>query len=343
MQRREFLRSSLGAFASAAIAGAPCIASETWVDSPTRRILYVLAQFSQATPEAMQNVVETIGGSSFNVLILSFLQASLVGGKLTLLYNGNEFSLLSPAVPALLARLRSGFGERKRLMLSIGGWQQQPTFEAIRNFGVPAFVRQLTQQVIEPFGFDGIDLDLEPQRGGLDQWIAIHDEYGKTLAELTNEYKRVHPTHRVSHAPFSKISAEIYVKPKPIRGLNGGLLAATRANRGNNIDWLNVQFYEGGLVEGGDIAGYYRDSLAAPLMKMRQQTGITRPLQFLTPLFEPQAKQPLAFCQETIAAIDHRCADLHVGMVNGVALWDYRQVAPSIRDWSHGLESSLHT
>jgi hypothetical protein len=276
------------------------------------------------------------------VLILSFLQANLVGGKLTLLYNGNEFSSLSPQVPALLTRLRSGFGVRKRVMLSIGGWQEQATFEAIRSFGVPAFVRQLTTEVIQPLGLDGIDLDLEPRTGGLDRWIAVHNTYGKTLADLTNEYKRVHPTHWVTHAPPSGVAAELYAKPKAIPGLNGGLLAATRTAHGNNIDWLNVQFYEGGVVGNGDIAGYYRNSLAAPLIAMEKQTGISRPLHFLTPLFQPEAKQPLEFCRQTIQAINDRCANLHAGRVDGVGLWDYRQVAPSIRNWSRGLEAALH-
>lgn len=342
MQRREFLQSSLGAVAATAIAGAPCLASETWVENSTRRVLYVLAQFARATPKSMQTVVDTIGNSSFNVVVLSFLQASIVGGKLALLYNGNEFSSLAPEVPALLARLRSGFRGRKQIMLSIGGWQHLATFEAIRSFGVSAFVRQLTQEVIQPLGLEGIDLDLEPQKGGLDQWVAAHYEYGKSLAELTNEYKHVHPTHLVTHAPISSVAAELYAKPAPIPGLNGGLLAATRTKNGNNIDWLNVQLYEGGLIDGGDIAGYYRNSLTEPLMKMRAQTGIAHPLHFLTPLFQPEAKQPLEFCRQTIEAIDHRCADLSVGNISGVALWDYRQVAPSIQSWSHGLEAILH-
>jgi hypothetical protein len=342
MQRREFLRSSLGVVAAATIPGAPSLASETWVANPTRRILYEIGQFSQTKPDAIRIVVETIGGSGFNVLILSFLQASVSRSKLTLLYNGNEFPSLAPEVPALLARLRSGFGSRKRVMLSIGGWQELRTFKAIRSYGVPAFVRQLTEQVVVPLGLDGIDLDLEPQKGGLDQWMAVHDEYGKTLIELTNEYKRLHPTHTLTHAPISKVAAEFYTKPRPIPGMNKALLAATRGNQSNNIDWLNIQFYEGGIIEGGDIAGYYRDSLAAPLIHMQQQTGITTPLQFLTPLFEPEAKQPLAFCSRTMEAINRRCADLHAGKINGVALWDYGGVASSIRDWSQGLEAALH-
>ncbi|MHB8302190.1 MAG: glycosyl hydrolase family 18 protein [Acidobacteriaceae bacterium] len=309
----------------------------------TRRILYVLGQFSHATPEAMRSATETLGNSGFNVLVLSFLQVGVRAGKLELLYNGNAFPALAPEVPALLSRLRSGFSTRKRLMISIGGWASAQNFEAVRSFGIAAFVRQLTQQVIVPLGIEGIDLDPEPSEGGLDRWMAVHREYGKTLVELTNEYKRVHPTHRVTHAPISPVAAEIYAKQTLLPGLKGSLLEATRTQRGNNIDWLNVQFYEGGLVENGDIAGFYCGSLAAPLLAARQQTGIATPLSFFTPLFEPEAKQPQEFCLRAIAGIDRRCANLHAGEITGAALWDYRQVAPNIADWSRGLHAALHT
>lgn len=339
MLRREFLRSSFGALAAATVA--PRMKAQITASGPSRRILYLLGQFSDATPASMRACVETVGGSGFNVLILSFMQAKLAGGQLKLTFNGNAFSNLSPLVPGMLARLRSGFATRKRVMLSIGGWQNLPTFEAIRSFGVPAFVRQLTEQAIAPLGLDGIDLDLEPQTGGLDRWFAVHREYGKTIVDLTNEYKRVHPAHLVTHAPTSAVAAEFYAQPAAVPGVNGGLLHATRTNRGNNIDWLNVQLYEGGAVEGGDIAGYYRDSLVKPMMKIVPQTGIAKALPFLTPLFEPAAKQPLAFCRRTIAAIDARCADLHAGRVRGAALWDYDQIARSIGDWTQGLEAAL--
>jgi hypothetical protein len=342
MQRRAFLRTSCGIVGSALIASRPAFSAIQARREQTRRILYVLGQFSQATPKSMQGAVETIGRSGFNVVVLSFLQASVNGEKLTLLYNGNEVPLLSPEIPALLAKLRSGFGTRKRIMLSIGGWQETATFAAIRSFGIAAFVRQLTEQMIGPFGLGGIDLDLEPQKGGLDQWTAVHREYGEILVELTNEYKRVHPDHVVTHAPLSIVAAELYAKPAPLPGLSRGLLAATRGGKTNNINWLNLQFYEGGLIEGGDVGGFYRDSLAVPLIGMRSQTGISEPLHFFTPLFQPQAKQPLAFCQQTIRAIDTRCASLNAGSVDGVALWDYRQVAHAIDDWSTGLEAELH-
>lgn len=339
MQRRDFLRSSFAVLA--ACAAAPVLRAADMAHSVrTRFVLYVLGQFADATPRQIQTAVSTLGPTGFNVIVLSFLQADFKNGKLTLSYNGNSFPL-APEVPALLHQLRSGFAHRKRILLSIGGWKHRPTFDAIRSIGVPAFVRQLSDQVITPLDLDGIDIDLEPQQGGLDQWMAVHIDHAKTIANLTNEYKRVHPAHIVTHAPISALAAQLYAKPAPLPGLPEGLLAATRSARGNNIDWLNVQFYEGGAVDNGDIAGFYCDSIAAPLLKMQTRTGLPRPLDFLIPLFEPAAKQPLEFCRTTLHAIEQRCAHLNAGSLSGVALWDYRQVAPQIRDWSDGLQSAL--
>ncbi len=345
MQRREFLSSSMAA-ATAVALGTGHSFSQTMLrplPGPSRRILYVIAELVEANSAKLRVLVERLGGSGFNVLVLSFLQAGMENGKLSLLYNGNAVSSFAPQVPALLAQLRSGFATRRRIQISIGGWGNTPTYAAIRSAGVPAFVRQLTEEVIAPLGLDGIDLDLEPQKGDLKNWIAVHREYGKILVDITNEYKRVHPTHLVTHAPISPIAAEIYMKPASVPDLNGNLLQATRTPQGNNIDWLNVQFYEGGVVPQGSIADYYRTWLAGPLFAMRDRVGISQPLHFLTPTFEPKAKQPLAFCLRTIAAINSRCADLHAGRVCGVALWDYQQVQSAIGAWSAGLESALRS
>jgi hypothetical protein len=322
--------------------GAPCLASETWVANSTHRILYVLGQFSAGTPQAMHAAAETIGASSFNVVILSFLQAAGSRGKLSLNYNGNDIAQLSPMLPALFRRIRSGFPEKKQMLLSIGGWQQTATFAAIRDVGAAAFVRQLSEQVIVPFGLDGIDLDLEPDTGGLDQWIAVHREFGKVLADVTNEYKRLRPEHIVTHAPLSHIAAQAYAAAMPLPGLPQGLLAATRTARGNNIDWLNVQLYAGSSPFEGDIAAFYRDDLVGTLAAHAKDTGIRNALDFCVPLFQPQAKQSLAVCRQAIRQIDRRCADLHLGNVHGAALWEYAQIASRMEEWSQGLETALH-
>jgi len=303
----------------------------------TRRILYVLAQFSQATPEAMRAVVETIGASSFNVVVLSFLQATWNNDKLALRYNGNDVRRLSPELPALLHRLRSGFSVPKRLMLSIGGWQQLSTFAAIRSCGVSAFVRQLSKQVIEPLGLAGIDLDLEPQTGGMDQWINVYREYGKLLVDLTNEYKRIHPDHLVTHAPLFGVAAELYATPTLLSGLPQGLLAGTRTSQGNNVDWINVQLYAGNMPIAEDIGSFYRKSLMTPMLAHRAATGVQNPLHFCVPLFQPQARQSLGVCVQSLRRIEDACADLHLGNAGSVALWEYAQIADEMEKWSRGL------
>ena len=344
MQRREFL-SSMAAAAAVALSTGRSFSQDALSPLPDRSrcILYVMAELVETNSAKLRAMVDTLGDSGFNVLVLSFLQAGMENGKLSLLYNGNAVSSFAPQVPVLLAQLRTGFATRRRIQISIGGWGHTPTFAAIRSAGVPAFVRQLTEEVITPLGLDGIDLDLEPQKGDLENWIAVHRDYGKVIVDLTNEYKRVHPTHLVTHAPISPVVAEIYMKPSSIPDLKGNLLQATRTPQGNNIDWLNVQFYEGGVVPQGSIADFYRTILAGPLFSMHDQVGISQPLHFLTPTFEPQAKQPLEFCQQTLAAIHARCADLHVRQGNGVAIWDYQQVESAIGQWSTGLEAALRS
>jgi hypothetical protein len=344
MNRRRFLRNSFGAVAGAAMVSRAAAAPRLPLAS-TRRILYVMANLTETRPAKQRDWIDPLAGSGFNVLVLSFLQASMAGGQLQLLYNDNRIPSLAPQVPALLAQLRSASGGNKRVQISIGGWGHTPTFQAIRSAGVSAFVRQLTDQVIVPLGLDGIDIDLEPQKGDLVNWIDVHRDYGTTIVDLTNEYKRLHPTHLVTHAPISPVAAEMYIQPAQVPGLQGNFLQATRAPRRhgftNNIDWLNVQFYEGGVVTDGTIAGYYCSRLAAPLAAMRAQVGIEQPLHFLVPTFEPAAKQPLEFCRQTIAAINAECAGLHAGRVRGTALWDYHQIRQDIDTWSTGLRTAL--
>lgn len=350
MQRREFLASSLAAAAALAIdpLGSEVLAASSSAAAGSRLILYLMAQLTGTDSSSLRSAIDTLGPSGFQVVVLSFLQASVAGGdgrgggKLILLYNDQAISSFLPGIAELLARLRSGYGTQKRIQISIGGWGHTPTFAAIRSVGVAAFVRQLTEEVIVPLGLDGIDLDLEPQQGGLENWRSVHQEYGSTLVDLTNAYKRLHPRHLVTHAPISGMAAEMYVKPAEIPGVGGSLLEATRGPQGNHIDWLNVQFYEGGQVTEGSIADYYRAKLAGPLWEQRDRFGIMQPLHFLTPTFEPAAKQPVQFCRETLAAIDARCADLHGGRLNGVALWDYHQIATRVEDWAGGLQSALN-
>ena len=339
MKRRQFLQTT--GLASAAWL---CCGQRIWSESTikTRRNLYVLGQFEQTEEARLNAVAATLAGSQFNVFTLAFLGVDLSQGKLQLLYNGHAFSALSPRLSEILRRLQGG-GIRK-ILLSIGGWQSANTFAVIRSTGIPAFVQQLTQQVITPLGLDGIDLDLEPMQGGLDQWMATYREHGATLALLTNEYKRIHPSHIVSHSPIAPVAAELYAKNVAMDDLRDGFLSSTRTMHGsNNINWLNVQLYEGGAVVGGDIATYYKESLVQPLLPLRKKTGIQHPLDFLQPTFQPLSKPPqsMEFCRQALIEINARCATLQGGRLQGVSLWEYKQIAAEISAWSQSMEEAL--
>lgn len=312
----------------------------------TQRNLYILGQFEQTGPAKLDAVVSALQQSSFNVLTLAFLGIDTTQGRPQLLYNGHAFTALSPRLPDLFRQLRRGGSVPRKVLLSIGGWKNTAVFAAVRSMGVAAFVRQLTQDVVAPLGLDGIDLDLEPMEGGLDHWTAMHREFAPTLVALTNEYKRVHPTHVVSHAPIAPVAAEFYAGDTPMDGAGQGLLSATRTRSGNNVDWLNVQLYEGGKIGNGsatEIASYYKESLVVPMMQARANTGIARPLGFLHPTFDPDSSppQPLDLCAQTIRGIQQECAPLRAGALGGVSVWQYAQVLPEMAAWSAGLETSL--
>ncbi len=336
MNRRAFLQSA----ALSLLAARTALAA-----SPARqhRNLYILGQFEQTKDNALDTLVQTLANSSFNVFTLAFLGITGKSNNLQLLYNGHAFTALSPRLPKIFRQLRSGSAVPRKILLSIGGWASADSFSLLRSAGISAFVQQLTEQVIAPLGLDGIDLDLEPMQGGLHNWFAAYRDHGTTLAAITNEYKRLHPTHTVTHSPTTPVAAEFYAKASSI--LNSTRIhPASRA--GNHVDGLNVQLYEGGIVGANDsaaLAAAFQDSLVMPLLALREKTGIAQPLSFLQPTFEPNAHpaQPEDFCVQTLRAIQSACAPLHAGRLQSVSLWEYKQVLPNLAAWSTAMQNAL--
>ena len=341
MNRRRFLQSA----AALAITTRTTLAAGM---PDTRRNLYILGQVHETKDAQLDALTQTLASSNFNVLTLAFLGVVGAPNNLQLLYNGHAFPALSPRLPQIFHQLRNGGSPRRKILISIGGWASADSFVLIRSAGVPAFVRQLSQQVIVPLGLDGIDLDLEPMQGGLDRWSAAYRDHGATLAAITVEYKRLHPTHVVTHSPITPVAVKFYANATPLGPLDKSLLASTRtaSGLGNHIDWLNVQFYEGGAVAANDaaaIAAACKDSLVAPLLALRHQIGIPQPLSFLQPTFQPNTHpaQSLDFCAQALHAINSACAPLHAGTLRGVSLWEYKQLLPNLANWSSTMQNAL--
>lgn len=328
--RRDFL--GLGAVSAAALA----LPHHAWAAAaPQHRALYVSGHVNA-------DLVEGLGPSRFNVAILAFLYARYRDGALRLTYNGVPAARLPEALAGYLRRLRTGFATRKRVMISIGGWGNRGTFEAIRSAGVERFLSQFDDEFVGPLGLAGVDLDLEPSTAAENTpagWHEVHDDLGAALVAITNGYMRRHPTHVVTHAPIASVAAALYARDGHVRGVRGSFFEAARSAHGNNIAWLNVQFYEAGDPKPVSIPDYYKNELVLPLLARQNATGIARPWGALIPGFEPRYHQDLDFCRQTLLGINRAIAPM--GRAGGVFLWQYGQIASSAADWGSGLEQAL--
>ena len=294
MQRREFLKTSA---AFLALPRGPHL-------RPARLILYIGGAI---TPR----LVEALAPSAFNHAILAFLYARTRRGRLRLTYNG-----LPPAriTPWLRPRLRQ---LPQRLLISIGGWGNAPTFAAIQAAGVDRFLDALDHDMVEPWGLSGLDLDLEPGTVAENTpagWHAVHDTYGALLVEITRKYRARHPGHVVTHAPISSVAAALYARDGRVRGVAGSLVEAC----GPALSWLNVQCYEAGDPQPLTIPEFYR--------REHLDAG------FYLPGFEPRRHQPLDFCQATLRQLTRP---------GGVFLWDNRQISTALAGWATGLRHAL--
>ncbi|MGH9482276.1 MAG: hypothetical protein ACRD1L_09310 [Terriglobales bacterium] len=330
LARRDFI--GLAA-ASAAALGLPAPALP--LSAPERLVLYISDRVNAA-------LVRALGPTRFNVAILAFLYARYRGGVLHLTYNGVPARRLPAALAPELRRLRLGFATPKRILISIGGWGNRGTFEAIRAAGVERFLDQLDAEFVGPLGLEGLDLDLEPSTVAENTpagWRAVHDDLGATLVAITNGYMRRHPHHAVTHAPIASVAAALYAGDGKLRGVRGSFFDAARIPRGNHIAWLNLQFYEAGDPKPVSIPDFYRNELVLPLLARRDSTGIARPWEVLVPGFEPRYHQDRDFCEQTLRQINHAIAPM--GRAGGVFLWQYGQVAATVAAWSDGLARAL--
>ncbi len=329
--RRQLLR-------LAAASGIASFAPAQTNPQTPRLVLYVF-DLVAGPAQPIDAMIKAIGASSFNVLTLAFLNIRRANGQAIFKYNDSPLSQLPKELPGYIQKLKSGFAAPKKVLISLGGWANQDDFRSIRAIGVDKFVDQLNSQVIRPLGLDGIDLDLEPDVESPEAWHGIYDELGRTIVDLTNRYKAANPHHVVTHAPTSGLTESLYINDARLQSLKGSILESTRAPSGNNIDWLNVQLYEGGAVKNGTITSFYKDRLVAGLVAKSKSTGIATPLDFLSPTFEPDFHQSLEFCQGTLRDIANACRT--VGRLDSVGLWEYGQTKTRTLDWSQGLTASL--
>ncbi len=188
-----------------------------------RHIIYV---FGSDVP------VAAIGDLPYTHVVLAFLHLQRDGDSLQLLYGDRDVS--SPELNRFwsdVQELRERHG--KTVLVSIGGRDSDGDWRLVEEH-TDGSVDLLTRLVAR-HELDGIDLDMES---------TFHD----ATVELTNRLANAMPDLIITHAPpWTDVRdryASAYGSKRPILERTA---SASKPN-GNNIDWLNVQFYDKGQV-----------------------------------------------------------------------------------------------
>lgn len=199
--------------------------------------------------------------------------------------KGNLWEL-SPDLPAKLKSLR---GAGMNLLASFGGWDGAGVFETIEQIGIDPFVAYLEASLFEPYGINGINVDLEASDSNPD-WSAYYRKFGQTIVDLSNAVAA--KGYVVTHTPASGLSTSFYVDGCP--GLSGEqpILEATFQNGVQSISYLNVQYYAGGDPQGTSRGVTDFEGLVGSLAAIEQKTGITNAAEFLMAGFSPCIQDP---------------------------------------------------
>jgi len=279
-----------------------------------------------AIEQHIEKTVTELSGLAWNVYILAFLHVHARSGPMELFFNGSPVEKLYPGLGQQLARLKAS---GKRLLISIGGWDNACDFDGIHDVGVAAFLVQARQQVITPLGLDGIDLDLEPTSDdpGIycppdPDWYSVYQRLSPVLVELSNQAAA--GGLLVSHAPAVYIP-QFYTDP-------GGILAGTRRpSGGNSISFLNYQTYGGGTGVAQTV-----EELVGQIDP--GSTGIANPAAFVSAGFgiaDGLSDDP------DVAAANIRQLRQKYGQIGGGFVWRYTPDKAQIAQWAKALSGAL--
>lgn len=181
--------------------------------------------------EHVQAEVDAIGAAAFDVVIVPFLHIH-PGGVLYL--NDTAVSDLFDGWADKIEQLKSGFDVKKRVLLSIGGADNEGDWASLAA-DIPGVVAKIVE-FAKANNIDGVDLDFEGGAEGTD-WAQV-------LGKAASEYKQQTKGGIVTAAPFGEPSI-FWTGP-------GGVLSAAAEAAGGEspFAWWNVQFYEGEIVVG---------------------------------------------------------------------------------------------
>lgn len=159
----------------------------------------------------------------------------------------------------------------------IASMQQDADLPYIQNMGMDKFYSLFSEQVLTPFGFTGLDLDMETQWG----------EYPGVLIDISNTFGQ--NGCLVTHAPYGTLDCSGWtnmlnfylcsVSGQTNTPLVGQTVIQSGGQTVNSISWLNIQYYSGG-DQGTAKETVDQYILAATTAGAIPNAGITEPNYF---------------------------------------------------------------
>jgi len=292
------------------------------------------SQQQQQILTTIQSTVTALGATSFNVFINFSLGASIdSSNNVTFTFNGTTIADLYPNLSSEFLTL-SGTND-SMILISLGGWAAEGDFAALQQYqnNVGSAGQLIFDQVIQPLGLNGLDIDLEAS--GTISWQQSYQDYGGLIATITNDLAALGCI--VTHVPPSGVANEYYINGDPSNGIPS-IVQACQTSTGNNISWLNIQFYGGGEV--GDekaTEDYYNAYLLSPLTQL-DLTGVN-PNTFLVAGFDanPSADQDLTFITDVLSNLTQTN-----GSVGGCFVWNYGQIpANAVNQWAFEINAAM--
>jgi hypothetical protein len=176
--------------------------------------------------------VAEIGDLPYTHVVLAFLHLRREGDSLQLLYGDRDVS--SRGLDRFWSEVRE-LRERhgKTVLVSIGGRDSDGDWRLVEEHTDGAV--DLVARLVARHDLDGVDLDME-------------SDFSDATVELTNRLANAMPDLIITHAPPWTDVRDRYASPYGSKRPVLERTASARKSRGNNIDWLNVQFYDKGQV-----------------------------------------------------------------------------------------------
>jgi glycosyl hydrolase family 18 (putative chitinase) len=266
--------------------------------------------------EKVGQEVADIGPTLFDVVIMAFIHVDEGGG---LRLGSTPVEQLWPGLPDAIEQLKTGYTVPKRVLMSIGGWDNANDWVNLGKYSSQAIANLVS--FAQSHNIDGIDLDFEGGPNGYDETCK------QVVAKTVGAYKGQVPVSVVTMPPY--MDEDWWAGP-------GGVLALTAVGGRNLVDWFNVQFYVG-------ESDYPPDSYPSTFEAWSGLVGtpanhVASPDEFVNPGCNGAADTGFKPADLTEGLLNVRNAKHYLG---GGFVWEYTSLNGPAAEWANAIRGGL--